>query len=557
MSAGAADTAAAAAATTRHASGDASARRDGTTAGAHDSSGFAGSPGDAYDNSDSAESPVAGPTEAALVVDLAFQVDARRHGSGRVLFAWHPRGLYLASAGTSRVVHIHSRTGDVIDQVVPPSASECTALEWSADGSVLAIVQAGSATIVLWTGTMVVEHLVVPDKEITWVGWAKGPAVLAVGTAKGVMWLYNRDTHDRVQAKDKEKRRKRIVCGAWTQAADHLLAYASEDKLVTVCTASGVAVANLKLSGRPLSLEFAPPRVGGSVGGTGGNRGAGSVAGRAARSLSPRTGGRGGVEHAGAAAASASSSPPGSTASTAAASSSAATSHVPSTSRASVAAARDSLLAINVDGKSLLFLDLRDSDRPTELVFQASYGAIESFAWLSATRMVVAFAWGDVVVASAAEGELGTEVRHARLDADTLAMALHPGRARLCVVGSSGVRVIDTDTWSLQLCALPDPSLRASHYDVAWSAQGDVLTMASAAGHMFAYTVADADDAAAGIAALPRVLSSIELLRPVKAPVMLTCMIALLGLLFAYASIVMRADPWDVLRAILGACERA
>lgn len=39
----------------------------------------------------------------------------------------------------------------VIDQIVPPSPSICTALDWDRVGEVLAVIQAGSSALILWT----------------------------------------------------------------------------------------------------------------------------------------------------------------------------------------------------------------------------------------------------------------------------------------------------------------------------------------------------------------------------------------------------------------------
>lgn len=52
---------------------------------------------------------------------MIFSVDARHHGAGPVKYKWDPHGSYVASSGSSRVAHIFSRRGKLVDQVVPPS----------------------------------------------------------------------------------------------------------------------------------------------------------------------------------------------------------------------------------------------------------------------------------------------------------------------------------------------------------------------------------------------------------------------------------------------------
>jgi hypothetical protein len=41
----------------------------------------------------------------------------KQNGQGPLQFAWHPDGLFLAVAGSNKVVHIFDRGGEVIQEL--------------------------------------------------------------------------------------------------------------------------------------------------------------------------------------------------------------------------------------------------------------------------------------------------------------------------------------------------------------------------------------------------------------------------------------------------------
>lgn len=169
-----------------------------------------------------------------------FQVDARHHGQGPILFRWHPRSTYVASSGSSRVVHVHDRHGALVKQIVPPSPrcerriarppsradaltarpfaparSMCTALEWNAPGTILAIVQANSPIIVLWElATRETRFIDTECRSIAFLHWASHALSLAVGTDRGAVHLYDYYTGARTTCAP--TRRRRLTCGAWS-----------------------------------------------------------------------------------------------------------------------------------------------------------------------------------------------------------------------------------------------------------------------------------------------------------------------------------------------------
>lgn len=62
------------------------------------------------------------PARGSSPMEEIFAVDTRHHGQGAILFRWHPQSSYIASTGTSRVVHVVTSRGELVDQIVPPSA---------------------------------------------------------------------------------------------------------------------------------------------------------------------------------------------------------------------------------------------------------------------------------------------------------------------------------------------------------------------------------------------------------------------------------------------------
>jgi WD repeat-containing protein 19 len=182
-----------------------------------------------------------------------FVIDQRHHGKGPIIFAWHPEGTCVASTGNSRVVHIFDRRGALVDQIVPPHPSVCTALEWDKDGEILAIMQQQSAVVVLWElQTKIKKELVTPVKDLSLLQWSKVGPQLALGTGKGSVVFYNKESGRQTVAASKHK--KRIVCGDWN--LDNKFAYASEDRQITICSAVGDTLDEVKVKCRPLNVTF-------------------------------------------------------------------------------------------------------------------------------------------------------------------------------------------------------------------------------------------------------------------------------------------------------------
>ena len=193
------------------------------------------------------------------MVDVLFTVDPRHHGTGEILFAWDPEGTYVASAGSSRVVQVFDRRGELIDQIVPPSPSACTSLEWNWNGTTLAITQANSGKIVFWdvrTKSKRIYDAFV--KDVIFIRWCSTAAsMMAIGTGKGNIDIFDNESEKKINTIVNQK--KKVLCSAWSN--ENIFAYACQDRqnlgmTLCVCDAEGEAIDQVKVYKCPLSISF-------------------------------------------------------------------------------------------------------------------------------------------------------------------------------------------------------------------------------------------------------------------------------------------------------------
>ncbi|ETW03886.1 hypothetical protein, variant 3, partial [Aphanomyces invadans] len=278
-----------------------------------------------------------------------FSVDQRLHGVGPVKYAWDPTGNFLASTGSSRVVHIFDRRGELVDQIVPPSPSICTHVVWSnsrdhkVHGLTLAVTQANSSVLVLWSAsTQTTQHVDVGVKEITLLLWNKGKSttmeggednsvLLAIGTSKGQVVFYDMDdlaarapSQQRVNVRTAlSKHKKKILCGDWNSQNE--FAFGSEDRQVSICYGKdGSVVDQVKIKAAPVGIQF------------GGRQSSG-------------------VKR---------------------------------------------IVSVNMGRETILLYDLNEKDNALELAFQARYGDIVDYRWFGAGYIIAGFSVGYVVVIS-------------------------------------------------------------------------------------------------------------------------------------------------------------
>ena len=183
-----------------------------------------------------------------------FKVGQDRHDVGKVVFAWHPNGEYLASAGRNGIVQVTDRHGDIADEIPMNASSTIMSLAWDKDGEYLAILQDGSGVISLWSlSSRRVIPLETGLRDPTFLSWSKSGPQLAVGTAKGNLLIYNKAKKQKIPIVGKHA--KRISCGSWSSVGNRLV-LGSEDRTLTISNESGDTLIHTELKHAPLETHF-------------------------------------------------------------------------------------------------------------------------------------------------------------------------------------------------------------------------------------------------------------------------------------------------------------
>ncbi|XP_066931056.1 WD repeat-containing protein 19-like isoform X2 [Clytia hemisphaerica] len=182
-----------------------------------------------------------------------FTIPERVHGSDRVTMAWqNQQGNFLAVTGVSRLVTIYDRHGELKDEVILPGV--CTGISWDKDGDTLAIGNQKTGMIYLWdANTMKTTQLESGLRDsISFLLWSKNSQILAVGTNKGNLLLYNHQTQRKIPVLGKHARK--ISCGCWN--SENLIALAGEDRLLSISNSEGDTVKQTVTRLEPNQVQF-------------------------------------------------------------------------------------------------------------------------------------------------------------------------------------------------------------------------------------------------------------------------------------------------------------
>ncbi|EDW74804.1 uncharacterized protein Dwil_GK15704 [Drosophila willistoni] len=176
------------------------------------------------------------------------------HGIGDVYFIWQKgAGALLATTGTDGSVVLYNRQGQMVQRLI--LAGLCSGFAWDNDGELLGIITSGSPNITLWDyGTQ--QKLTVESglrDPLTCILWSKQDQLLAVGTGRGNLAIYNHRSGKRTPVLGKHS--KRITCGAWS--AQNLLALGSDDKSFSLSNEDGDTVRVVQLRDVPTDIYFA------------------------------------------------------------------------------------------------------------------------------------------------------------------------------------------------------------------------------------------------------------------------------------------------------------
>ncbi|XP_058402876.1 WD repeat-containing protein 19 isoform X1 [Diceros bicornis minor] len=127
-------------------------------------------------------------------------------------------------------------------------------MDWDKDGDILAVIAEKSSCIYLWdANTNKTSQLDSGMRDqMSFLLWSKVGSSLAVGTVKGNLLIYNRQTSRKIPVLGKHT--KRITCGCWN--AENLLALGGEDKMITVSNQEGDTIRQTPVRSEPSNMQF-------------------------------------------------------------------------------------------------------------------------------------------------------------------------------------------------------------------------------------------------------------------------------------------------------------
>uniref|UniRef100_A0A8C9BC88 WD repeat domain 19 n=2 Tax=Phocoena sinus TaxID=42100 RepID=A0A8C9BC88_PHOSS len=127
-------------------------------------------------------------------------------------------------------------------------------MDWDKDGDILAVIAEKSSCIYLWdANTNKTSQLDSGMRDqLSFLLWSKFGSFLAVGTVKGNLLIYNRQTSRKIPVLGKHT--KRITCGCWN--AENMLALGGEDKMITVSNQEGDTIRQTPVRSEPGNMQF-------------------------------------------------------------------------------------------------------------------------------------------------------------------------------------------------------------------------------------------------------------------------------------------------------------
>nr|XP_012609357.1 WD repeat-containing protein 19 isoform X3 [Microcebus murinus] len=175
-----------------------------------------------------------------------------------IQFTWQKTsGNYLAITGADYIVKIFDRHGQKRSEISLPG--NCVAMDWDKHGDILAVIAEKSSCVYLWdANTNKTSQLDSGMRDqMSFLLWSKIGSFLAVGTIKGNLLIYNRQTSRKIPVLGKHT--KRITCGCWN--AENLLALGGEDKMITVSNQEGDTIRQISVRSEPSNMQFSMMRT--------------------------------------------------------------------------------------------------------------------------------------------------------------------------------------------------------------------------------------------------------------------------------------------------------
>uniref|UniRef100_A0A3Q3N032 WD repeat-containing protein 19 n=1 Tax=Mastacembelus armatus TaxID=205130 RepID=A0A3Q3N032_9TELE len=170
-----------------------------------------------------------------------------------LLYKWQKSlGNYIAVAGQDNSVKIFDRHGHKWTELNLPG--RCVGMDWDKDGDILAVIAAKSSSIYLWDASVNKTSQIDSGMrdQMSFILWSKTGPLLAVGTVKGNLLIYNQQTSRKIPVLGKHT--KKITCGCWS--IQNLLALGSDDNTVSISNHEGDTVRQTTLRGEPAEIYF-------------------------------------------------------------------------------------------------------------------------------------------------------------------------------------------------------------------------------------------------------------------------------------------------------------
>ncbi|XP_063813141.1 WD repeat-containing protein 19 [Pseudophryne corroboree] len=170
-----------------------------------------------------------------------------------IQFVWQKTlGNYIVVTGADHTVKIYDRHGQKKNEINLPGT--CLSMDWDKDGNALAIVAEKSSSIYMWDPN---NHKTSQldsgmRDQMSFLLWSKAGSLLAVGTSKGNLLIYNLQTSRKVPVLGKHTRR--ITCGCWS--SQNLLALGGEDKMITISNQEGDTIRQTSVRMDPSDIQF-------------------------------------------------------------------------------------------------------------------------------------------------------------------------------------------------------------------------------------------------------------------------------------------------------------
>nr|CAB3267687.1 WD repeat-containing protein 19-like [Phallusia mammillata] len=198
-----------------------------------------------------------------------FSLKDRVHGSDApITFQWQNiLGNYLATAGQNHTVKIWDRHGQLEEEIHLSGVS--TGLEWDKDGDVLCAICEKSNMLYMWDANQkkVIKIDSGAKDGLTFLCWSKTTLLLAIGTSKGNLILYDHKVGRKVSILGKHNRK--IISGVWSM--QNKLALSGADNSVTISDTTGKTIHQFSVRDLPTRIRFSEMKRGGGKNESGDN----------------------------------------------------------------------------------------------------------------------------------------------------------------------------------------------------------------------------------------------------------------------------------------------